>query len=285
MKNQDFSHAILCLRPKVCRLWKGMVISMDLSVKDLSVNLGEKEIVKKVSLMTNDNSFVALLGPNGSGKSTLLRSIYRVLKPSGGIILIDGKDSTQITNKKLAKEMAVVAQFNNMNFDFTVREIVMMGRTPHLNMLQAESTKDYEIVDSALEKVGMKQYGNRSYASLSGGEKQRIMLARAIAQEPKLLILDEPTNHLDVRYQLQILSIVKDLGINVLAALHDLTLASQFCDYLYLLKDGEIDSQGKPEDVLTKETIKRVYEIDCEIIKAPNTDGVLISYYPPKVSM
>lgn len=262
-----------------------MVIRMDLSVKDLSVNLGEKEIVKKVSLMTNDNSFVALLGPNGSGKSTLLRSIYRVLKPSGGIILIDGKDSTQITNKKLAKEMAVVAQFNNMNFDFTVREIVMMGRTPHLNMLQAESTKDYEIVDSALEKVGMKQYGNRSYASLSGGEKQRIMLARAIAQEPKLLILDEPTNHLDVRYQLQILSIVKDLGINVLAALHDLTLASQFCDYLYLLKDGEIDSQGKPEDVLTKETIKRVYEIDCEIIKAPNTDGVLISYYPPKVSM
>lgn len=257
---------------------------MDLKVKDLCVSLGEKEIVKKVSLTTNANSFVALLGPNGSGKSTLLRSIYRVLKPSGGIILFDGKDSAQISNKKLAKDMAVVAQFNNLNFDFSVREIVMMGRTPHLNMLQSESLKDLEIVNTALEKVGMRHYGDRSYASLSGGEKQRIMLARAIAQEPKLLILDEPTNHLDVRYQLQILSIVKDLGINVLAALHDLTLASQFCDYLYLLKDGEIDSQGKPDDVLTKETIKRVYDIDCEILKSPNTNGVLISYYPPEIS-
>lgn len=257
---------------------------MDLTVKDLCVNLGEKEIVKKVSLETSGNSFVALLGPNGSGKSTLLRSIYRVLKPSGGIILFDGKDSEELSNKKLAKDMAVVSQFNNLNFDFTVREIVMMGRTPHLNMFQTESSKDYEIVNTALEKVGMKHYGNRSYASLSGGEKQRIMLARAIAQEPKLLILDEPTNHLDVRYQLQILSIVKDLGINVLAALHDLTLASQFCDYLYLLKDGEIDSQGNPEVVLTKEAIKRVYDIDCEILKAPNTNGLLISYYPPTIS-
>ena len=256
---------------------------MNLTVKDISVTLGENEIVKKVSLNTSDNSFVALLGPNGSGKSTLLRSIYRVLKPSGGTILFDGKDSMDISNKTLAKDMAVVSQFNNLNFDFTVREIVMMGRTPHLNMFQTESTKDYEIVDSALEKVGMKHYGERSYASLSGGEKQRIMLARAIAQEPKLLILDEPTNHLDVRYQLQILSIVKGLGINVLAALHDLTLASQFCDYLYLLKDGEINCQGKPGEVLTKETIKRVYDIDCEILKAPNTDGLLISYYPPKI--
>ncbi|NLY46922.1 MAG: ABC transporter ATP-binding protein [Tissierella sp.] len=255
---------------------------MDLTVKDLSVKYSEKEIVKKVSLETSDNSFVALLGPNGSGKSTLLRSIYRVLKPSGGIILFDGKDSEDISNRKLAKEMAVVSQMNNLNFDFTVKEIVMMGRTPHLNILQSESSKDYEIVNSALEDVGMEDYGNRSYTSLSGGEKQRIMLARAIAQEPKLLILDEPTNHLDVRFQLQTLSIVKKLGINVLAALHDLTLASQFCDYLYILKDGEIDSQGKPDQVLTKEVIKRVYDIECEIVQAPNSKGLLISYYPPQ---
>lgn len=257
---------------------------MNLTLKDLSVSLGEKEIVKKVSLETSDNSFIALLGPNGSGKSTLLRSIYRVLKPSGGIILLDGKESSQLSNKKLAKNMAVVSQFNNLNFDFTVREIVMMGRTPHLNMLQTESSHDNHIVTSALEKVGMKGFGNRSFSSLSGGEKQRIMLARAIAQEPKLLILDEPTNHLDVRYQLQILSIVKELGINTLAALHDLSLASQFCDYLYLLKDGQIDSHGIPEKVLTPETVKRVYEIDCDIQKAPNNNGLLISYYPPKTN-
>lgn len=257
---------------------------MDLTVKDLSVKYGEKEIVKKVSLNTTDNSFVSLLGPNGSGKSTLLRSIYRVLKPSGGIILFNGKDSEDISNRKLAKEMAVVAQINNLNFDFSVREIVMMGRTPHLNMLQTEGTRDYEIVNSALEDVGMKDYANRSYTSLSGGEKQRIVLARAIAQEPKLLILDEPTNHLDVKFQLQILSIVKKLGVNVLAALHDLTLASQFSDYIYMLKDGEIDSQGKPGEVLTKENIRRVYDIDCEIVQAPNSNGLLISYYPPETN-
>lgn len=159
----------------------------------------------------------------------------------------------------------------------------MMGRSPHLNILETEKTKDYEIASLSLENVGMKDYENRSYTSLSGGEKQRIMLARAIAQEPKLLILDEPTNHLDIRFQLQILSIVKKLGINVLAALHDLTLASQFCDYIYILKDGEIDSQGKPDEVLTKETIRRVYDIECEIVQAPNSKGILISYYSPGV--
>ncbi|TCU66437.1 iron complex transport system ATP-binding protein [Tissierella praeacuta] len=256
---------------------------MDLTVKDLNVNLNKKEIIKNVSLKISDNSFVALLGPNGSGKSTLLRSIYRVLKPSGGTILFDGKVSKEISNKKLAKKMSVLSQMNNLNFDFTVKEIVMMGRSPHLNILETEKIKDYEIASLSLENVGMKDYENRSYTSLSGGEKQRIMLARAIAQEPKLLILDEPTNHLDIRFQLQILSIVKKLGINVLAALHDLTLASQFCDYIYILKDGEIDSQGKPDEVLTKETIRRVYDIECEIVQAPNSKGILISYYSPGV--
>lgn len=207
---------------------------MDLTVKDLNVNLNKKEIIKNVSLKISDNFFVALLGSNGSGKSTLLRSIYRVLKPSGGTILFDGKVSKEISNKKLAKKMSVLSQMNNLNFDFTVKEIVMMGRSPHLNILETEKIKDYEIASLSLENVGMKDYENRSYTSLSGGEKQRIMLARAIAQEPKLLILDEPTNHLDIRFQLQILSIVKKLGINVLAALHDLTLASQFCDYIYI---------------------------------------------------
>ena len=252
-----------------------------IEIKDVMKSFENKNVLNHLNVTISSGSIFGLIGPNGAGKSTLLYLLNGISKCDEGSILFDGKDSTQLSNKKLAKEMAVVSQFNNLNFDFTVSEIVMMGRTPHLNMLQSESTKDYDIVLSALEKVGMKQYKDRSYASLSGGEKQRIMLARAIAQEPKLLILDEPTNHLDVRYQLQILSIVKNLGINVLAALHDLTLASQFCDYLYLLKDGEIDSQGMPEEVLTQETIKRVYEIDCDIQKAPNNNGLLISYHPP----
>lgn len=251
---------------------------MDLIVKDLDVSIGSKDIVKQVSLAVKDNSFVALLGPNGSGKSTLLRGIYRVLKPSGGVVLLDGKESSTLSNKKLAKDMAVVSQFNHLSFDFSVREMVMMGRTPHLTMLQKESKRDYEIVDKALEDVGMLDYKDRSYTTLSGGEKQRIMLARAIAQEPKLLILDEPTNHLDIRYQLQILSIVRKLGINVLAALHDISLASSYCDYMYLLKDGMLQIEGTPKDVITSENIKKIYEIDCSILEAPNGSGILISY-------
>ncbi len=257
---------------------------MDLEIKDLYINIGEKQIVRGISLNAADRKFVALLGPNGSGKSTLLRAVYRILKPSGGVILLDGKEASKLHHKDTARKMSVVSQFNSLNFDFTVKEIVMMGRTPHLKMLQAEGEYDNHMVMDALEKVDMAAYAGRSFSSLSGGEKQRIILARAIAQEPKLLILDEPTNHLDIRYQLQILSIVKSLGINVLAALHDLNLAAQFCDYLYIMNGGKIDSEGIPREVLTKETIKRVYEIECDIQKAPNNNGLFISYYPPLIN-
>lgn len=257
---------------------------MDLTVNDLCVSIGKKQIVDKISLKVENNSFVALLGPNGSGKSTLLRSIYRTLKPDSGVILLDGREAAQIPHKKIAENMAVVGQFNNINFDFTVREIVMMGRTPHLKMLQPERSLDYEIVDEALQKVGMYEFAERGFSSLSGGEKQRIILARAIAQQPKLIILDEPTNHLDVRYQLQILSIVKKMGINILVALHDLSLASQFSDYIYMLKDGLVYCEGVPGEVITKDTIRQVYEIDCEIYEAKQTKGILIHYYSPEMS-
>lgn len=256
---------------------------MDLTVKDLCVSIGKKQIVDKISLKVDKNSFVALLGPNGSGKSTLLRSIYRTLKPDSGIILLDGSEAKQLSNKKIAENMAVVGQFNNINFDFTVREVVMMGRTPHLKMLQPERSVDYEIVEEALQKVGMYDFVERSFSSLSGGEKQRIILARAIAQKPKLLILDEPTNHLDVHYQLQILSIVKKLGINILVALHDLSLASQFSDYIYILKDGIVHCEGVPSEVITKDMIRQVYEIDCEIYQTKQNQGILIHYYSPEM--
>lgn len=254
---------------------------MELEIQNLSVDISEKHIIENVSLVVDKYPFVALLGPNGSGKSTLLKSIYRVLKPTSGNIYFGNIPSDHIPNKELFKKTAVVGQFNTVNFDFSVMEMVMMGRTPHLKMLQSEGKRDREIAEEALEKVGMKDYRDRKYASLSGGEKQRIVLARAIAQEPELLILDEPTNHLDVHYQLQLLTIIKELKIHTIAALHDLTLASQFCNYFYILKKGHICYQGTPEDVLTKEMVKEVYGLDCDIYKVPNKECYMIHYDLP----
>lgn len=253
---------------------------MDLSVKDLKVDIATKQIVKGISLSVKDNEFIGLIGPNGSGKSTLLKAIYRVLKPSAGSVFLDGKDMRNINPKNIAKNLAVVSQFNNINFDFKVIDIVLMGRSPHKSLLESENKNDYLIATEALKKVGMDHYANRSFTSLSGGEKQRVILARALAQKPKILILDEPTNHLDIKYQIEILSLVKNLDICVLAALHDLTLASQYCDKLIVLKDGLVVTEGIPKEIVTSEMIKDVYDIDSYIYTNPITNNISIDYYP-----
>ena len=161
--------------------------------------------------------------------------------------------------------MAVVAQFNEINFDCNVGDMVMLGRTPHIGFMQTEKQIDYDIVKDALKKVGMLDKSDRSYLSLSGGEKQRVALARAIAQRPSLLLLDEPTNHLDIKYKIEILQIIKDLNINVLAVLHDIQLACKYSDYIYLMKGGEVKYEGSPQSTITKESMKDVYDIDCKI--------------------
>ena len=253
---------------------------MDLTLRNINVELGRKSIVEDVSLDVKKGDFVGIIGPNGSGKSTLLRTIYRVTKPSSGSIFLAGEDLKKIKISESAKKIGVVGQFNTMNFDFTVFELVMMGRTPHKNSLGTDTPRDYEITLEALQKVGMENYANRSFSTLSGGEKQRIILARALAQQPQLLILDEPTNHLDIKYQLQLLSIVKSLGIGVLAALHDLSLAAMYCNKLYVLKDGKVVASGPPNDILTSKLVRDVYEIDCVIKEDPHTGYLGITYYP-----
>lgn len=173
--------------------------------------------------------------------------------------------------------MAVVAQFNNMNFDCNVLDVVMLGRTPHLKMMEQEHPRDYEIVYEALKQVGMLDRKDQMYSSLSGGEKQRVVLARAIAQQPSLLLLDEPTNHLDIKYQLEILKIVKDLNINVMAVLHDIQLACKYSDYIYMMKDGNIRFAGKPAEVITPQTMKEIYDVDCKVISS-DLNQILIQY-------
>jgi iron complex transport system ATP-binding protein len=244
-----------------------------LEARDISVTLGGKAIIANIALRVGHGEFVGIVGPNGSGKTTLLKRLYRVLAPQGGSVLLAGSNLDQMSARAVAKVMAVVGQFNEMNFDFTVRELVAMGRTPHKGLLERLSAEDNCYIDEALELVGLGTYAARSYQTLSGGEKQRVVLARAIAQRPQIIILDEPTNHLDLKYQIQILSVVSSLGIGVLAAMHDLTLAAQYCDRLYVLKGGGLVAEGRPAELLTAELIRNVYEIECEVYTNPVTGG------------
>lgn len=252
---------------------------MDLTVKNLKVSLGTEQILKGVDLEVKNHSFTALLGPNGSGKSTLLKTVYRVLKPKSGTIYLDDHELKQLSTKKIAQEMSVVAQFQQKSFDFTVADVVLMGRTPHLRVMEKESGEDHRLVTKVLAQTGLTDLKDRPISQLSGGEQQRVSLARAIVQAPTLMILDEPSNHLDINYQLEILQIIKDLQINALVALHDISLAAQFCDFIYFIKEGEIRYYGTPKEVIKKEILKEIYAVDCEIYEDPKTHHLLISYY------
>ena len=244
---------------------------MNISAKDIHLSYGTREILKGVDIHSENGEFVGLIGPNGSGKSTLLKCIYRILKPNAGQIFLDEEELKAMSIKKSARKMGVVAQHNYYNFEFTVREVVMMGRAPHKKALERDNAKDYEIVEEALKTVGMEGFAQRSFSTLSGGEQQRVILARALAQQTPCLILDEPTNHLDITHQLQLMRIVKNLSATVISAIHDLNIAAMFCDRIYALKEGRIIAQGTPREVLTEDFIRQVYQVDAEITQYFNT--------------
>lgn len=251
---------------------------MELTTKEVGVTLGKKDIVKNVSVWVKSKQFVGLIGPNGCGKSTLLKSIYKSLVPQKGTVFLGDLDVLKSSEKKVSQQLGVVSQFNEMHFDLTVQQMVMLGRTPHKKMLDNDNQVDHSIVEDALLRTNLLEYRDRSFLSLSGGEKQRVILARTIAQQPQFMILDEPTNHLDIRYQLEILSCVKALNIGVLAALHDLETAAYYCDYLYAIKDGEVYRHGTPTEVLTSETIASLYEVKCQTYRNPVTKGLSFAY-------
>lgn len=249
---------------------------MNIKAENINITLEKNNILKGINIEVDNKEVVGIIGPNGSGKSTLLKCIYRVLKPNDGAILLDEVDIKDMTVKESSKKLAVLSQHNNYNFDFTVKDIVLMGRSPHKKFMERDNKEDYDIVNEALKKVDMLEFKDRSFQSLSGGEQQRVILARALAQQPQCLILDEPTNHLDIKYQLQLMRIVKNLNIEVIAAIHDLNIAAMYCDKIYVLKDGQVIKYGNPKDVLTKELIKEVYEVDAEL--RVDKERVHISY-------
>ena len=240
---------------------------MKVEAEQVEVSYGARKILKEVSINAGEREFVGIIGPNGSGKSTLLKCMYRILKPEKGCIYLDGREMQSMSVRESARKMAVVAQHNYYNFEFSVSEVVLMGRAPHKKSLERDNARDYEIVEEALKTVGMWEFRQRSFSTLSGGEQQRVILARALAQQTPCLILDEPTNHLDITHQLQLMKLVKQLDATIISAIHDLNIAAAFCDKLYALKDGEIVGYGKPEEVLTREFIQEVYEVEAEIAR------------------
>jgi iron complex transport system ATP-binding protein len=251
---------------------------MQLNVKNLRVSINKTEIVKDVSLLVNNKQFVGIIGANGCGKSTMLKSIYKSIKPNAGSVFLDDIDLLNTPPKKVSQKMSVVSQFNELNFDLTVFQMVMLGRTPHKKLLESDTKEDLDIVHNALKQTNLMEYRDRSFLTLSGGEKQRVILARAITQQPSFLVLDEPTNHLDIRYQLEVLSCVKKLNIGVLAALHDLQMAAEYCDYIYAMKKGEIIAHGKPKELFTEELVATLYDVNCKIYENPITNNLSFVY-------
>ena len=237
----------------------------------VTVEIDGNRIVSDCGLTVLPGEVVGLIGPNGSGKSTLLRCVYRVLRPVAGVVTLEEQDVWALSALECARRTAVVTQESAVEFDFTVREVVLMGRTPHKAMMEPDTRRDRLVVVAALDRVGMSTFGRRSFSSLSGGEKQRVLVARALAQESPLLILDEPTNHLDIRFQLEMLDLLVELGITTLVALHDLNLAATYCDRLYVLAGGRVIGSGPPEEVLDPDLIGTVFGVRAQRTLHPIT--------------
>ena len=251
-----------------------------LKIKELTVSYGTRHVLSDVSLEVNSGEVVALIGPNGAGKSTLVRAVSGIIPVQGGKVHTNGDDLLSMSTMQRARALAVVPQAVTMPPAFTVWETVLMGRTPYLNFLGQVSTKDEQIARLALSKVEAQDLAERRVGELSGGEQQRVLLARALAQSTPILLLDEPTSNLDLHYQVSFMETVSSLAhrdnLAVLVALHDLNLAARYSDRVALLADGKIKAAGTPRQVLTPELISAVYHLPVQVIPHPFADAPLV---------
>lgn len=246
-----------------------------LEAQNVTVGYDGDPVLTNVSLTAERGQFIGLVGPNGSGKSTLVRALSRVLRPLNGRALLDGADIYQMTARELARRLAVVSQDSAVAFDFPVRDVVLMGRAPHLSRFGMEGPRDYEIAYEAMALTRTDVFAERPITELSGGERQRCMIARALAQRPSAFLLDEPTAHLDVSNQIEILDLARRLTLErelaTVVVLHDLNLASQYCDHLVLISLGTIVAEGMPEAVVTESLIRLAYGTEVQVRPHPST--------------
>jgi len=245
-----------------------------LEIRNLTCGYDAKFILQDINFKIEEKEFVGIIGPNGSGKTTLLRAITKIMRPQNGSIIFEGKDLKSLSFRELAKRIASVTQNWETDLKMTVEEFVLLGRIPHLKKWQfLETNVDEEVAKKSMSLTDTFKFKDRPLESLSAGERQLVVTARALTQEPKLLLLDEPTSHLDIAHQVQILDLIKRLnkknGLTVMIVLHDLNLASEYCERLVLLNNGLIHKIGKPEEVLTYSIIEEVYKTMVVVEKNP----------------
>lgn len=238
-----------------------------IEVKSVSFSYDKQWVLQDVSFRVDKGEFIGLIGPNGSGKTTLLKILYRLLSPQKGEVLFELVPLKRMDRKDIAKRMGVVAQETHLLFPFRAMEVVLMGRSPYLGHLMFEREKDLEIARKAMEWTETLPFSERPIDELSGGERKRVFIARALAQEPEVILLDEPTANLDIHHQVDFLDLIltlnRERGLTIIMASHDMNIASEFCDRLILLREGRIYKIGTPHEVITKENIERVY--GCEV--------------------
>ncbi len=249
---------------------------MRVEFDDVTVVLGGRQVVRGASLSVEPGTVVGLVGPNGSGKSSLLRTLYRAVAPREGIVRVGGHDVRALTGRQVARAVAVMLQDPSTDFDLSVHELVLLGRSPHHASFGRDTPEDLRIVDDAMRRAGIDDLADRMVATLSGGQRQRVMLARALTQQSPVLVLDEPSNHLDIRHQLELMATVRGLGRTVVAALHDLNLAAQYCDRVVVLADGCVVADGEPSDVLTPELVRTTFGVDARVVA--DLDGRVLAF-------
>lgn len=242
----------------------------------------KRKVLDDVSLKVNRGDFVAIVGPNGSGKSTIFKTILGEIRDYSGNVLYEGVELSSIDLKERAKKIAVVQQRNQTIENFTVREVISMGRTPYHGIFSNYNLNDQKVIDNALYLTGLQDLQNEYCNQISGGQLQRVWLALALAQEPELILLDEPTTYLDVKYQIQLMEMVRELvdnhGITCLAILHDLNQVLNYADYVFIIKKGKIYKQGSTDSIINSENLKEVFEVNAEVIDSIGDRKVLDLY-------
>ena len=251
---------------------------MTIAARNLIWGIRRRTIVSDVSLDVARGETLGLIGPNGSGKSSLLRLLAGLKRPQAGLVEIEGQDIARLPRRALARQLAFVRQSAATDTNVSVRDVVRLGRTPHRSALSGWSAEDEAAVASALARVDMEGRRAQPWQTLSGGEKQRVHIARALAQAPRILFLDEPTNHLDIHHQIAILRMVRDLELTSIIALHDMNLAAMFCDRIIVLEAGRVVACGTPEAVLTADLLRTVFRVEAEIAASTTTGSPHIRF-------
>ena len=260
-----------------------MVNDSVLDIDSLVYVYGNMTVLDAVSLNVRKGEVLGILGPNGCGKTTLLKNLNKNLSPHGGCVMIDGSDIEGMSKKEIARKISVVPQTNEIRFAFTVRDIVGMGRMPFQESLRGASSEDLRIIDKAMEQTGVLSMADRHINTMSGGERQRVIIARAVAQTPEIVLMDEPTLHLDINMQFEVLDLMqrlaKDNDLTVVMVSHDLPMVSRYCDRIILIHDHRVFAMGAAEEVLTKENMRTVFNVDAELEKDPRTGKNIVRLF------